>query len=300
MGFRTTLVLLLVAAVLGAVLWFTPDQVPDRPTLDVPLLEGRSLGEARTLRWQLQDQPMVELQRQEDGGFRITEPLVDIASRARVAAIGAAYDTARILPAREGAAADSAFLAQVGLDQPRAWFEAGWPDGSTVRIELGEPGALGSDIFVRRGTTIHQGSVALRTTLEVGLEDLRERQVFANHPMAVSRVQIDRLLDSGKREVMELRRADSGWRMEQPISTRVEPAATQSLLAQLLGLRIDQFPASVMRLPEREPDIRVQVEGGFGPEKVDLWRDPSGNLLGRLEGRGIRFASSDLQLQAVF
>ena len=68
MGFRTTLVLLLVAAVLGAVLWFTPDQVPDRPTLDVPLLEGRSLGEARTLRWQLQDQPMVELQRQEEIG----------------------------------------------------------------------------------------------------------------------------------------------------------------------------------------------------------------------------------------
>lgn len=300
MGFRTTLVLLLVAAVLGAVLWLTPDHVPDRPTLDVPLLEGRSLGDATTLRWQLQDQPMVEIQRQDDGGFRITEPLVDLASRARVAAIGAAYDTARILPARDGAAADEAFLAQVGLDKPRAWFEATWPDGSTVRIELGEPGALGSDIFVRRGTTVHQGSVALRSTLEVGLEDLRERQVFANHPMAVSRVHIDRLLESGKREVMELKRADSGWRMELPIATRVEPAATQALLGQLLGLRIDQFPASVMRLPEREPDIRVQVEGGFGPEQVDLWRDPSGNLLGRLERRGIRFASSDLQLQAVF
>ena len=225
MGFRTTLVLLLVAAVLGAVLWFTPDQVPDRPTLDVPLLEGRSLGEARTLRWQLQDQPMVELQRQEDGGFRITEPLVDIASRARVAAIGAAYDTARILPAREGAAADSAFLAQVGLDQPRAWFEAGWPDGSTVRIELGEPGALGSDIFVRRGTTIHQGSVALRTTLEVGLEDLRERQVFANHPMAVSRVQIDRLLDSGKREVMSCGAPTpaGGWSNRSPPASSLRP-----------------------------------------------------------------------------
>ncbi len=300
MGFRTTLVLLLVAAALGAVLWFTPDQVPDKPTLDTPLLEGRSLGDASALRWQLVDQPMVEVQRQDDGGFRITEPLVDVASRARIAAIGAAYDTARILPAREGAAADAAFLAQVGLDRPRAWFEAAWPDGATVRIELGEPGALGSDIFLRRGTTVHQGSIALRTTLEVGLEDLRERQVFANHPLAVSQVRIDRVLDTGAREVMELQRGESGWRMVQPIATRVEPVATQALLAQLLGLRIDQFPASVMRLPEREPDIRVQVEGGFGPEQVDLWRDPSGQLLGRLDSRKIRFASSDLQLQSVF
>ncbi|MEY4674880.1 MAG: hypothetical protein RL148_2664 [Planctomycetota bacterium] len=300
MGFRTTLVLLLVAAVLGTVLWLTPDRVPDQPVLDAPLLEGRTLADAKSIRWQLADQPMVELQRREDGGFQLTEPLVDLASRARVAAVAAAYDTARILPAREGAAADAGFLAQAGLDKPRAWFEAGWPDGSKVRIELGEPGSLGSDIFLRRGSTIHQGSVALRSTLEVGLEDLRERQVFANHPLAVSSVRVDRLMESGAREVMELKRVDSGWRMEQPISTRVEPQATQSFLAQLLGLRIDQFPASVMRLPERDPDIRVHVEGGFGPEQVDLWRDTSGYLLGRLDSRKIRFASSDLQLQAVF
>jgi len=297
MGMRGIAALAVLAAGLGAVLWFT-DERPDVVKIaESPLFGVRSLADAKRLRWQSHERVAFELERGADGRWRLTEPIADTASIAFLRPIVDAWGSAqmRATPLAD----DEAGRASAGLAPPALVFTAEFADAPAVTIEVGGAGPLGNTRFLRAHGRIWEGSEALYETLNVGVDDLRERAVFQNAFATVSEVVVDQLLVSGKRETLHVAVQDGGWRLLAPVAGRADPVAAHRFVTAVVGLRADHFAPGVVKLPERQPRIVVTVRGTFGEETVRLW-DDAGQLFGTLPGRGITFTSDNNQYAQIF
>ncbi|MCK5944643.1 MAG: DUF4340 domain-containing protein, partial [Planctomycetes bacterium] len=173
-----------------------------------------------------------------------------------------------------------------------------WQD-KRIEIEVGDPGPLGETRFLRRDGKIWEGGQALVESMKVGLEDLRERQVFRHQFVQTSRLRVDQVNELGGREVLELQRAGTDWKLLQPVQGRADPEGAQQFVTAVVSLRADYFQGSVVRAPDRDPDIRIEVEGAFGQEKLDLWLE-QGQVWGMLPERGHLFISDNRQYGQVF
>jgi len=297
---RKLLVLLLVIGALVAVLWSTKQKPDERHVVSVPVLAGHRLGEATAIRWK-EAGKTIEVRRDTDGRWWVREPIVDLCSRAHLVAIASAFDSAMMAEAfqQDARTEPQKLLEETGLAPPVVTFTAEFPDGK-LDLDIGGEGALGADRYLRRDGKIYLGGTGLYSALQVNSEDLRERQVFSNDPATVSSVAVDNLLPSGKRELFRIERGGDGFRMTSPVTSRTDRAMTQRYLDLLLRMRIDQFPASVARFPDRPPDVVVEVDGGFGVEKVPFWRNEQNRLLGRLDDRKLAFVVLDIQYHTIF
>ncbi len=301
MNARTTGALLLVVAGLGALVWLTGREDGPKGNPQQPVLAGSALSDCVHLRWQLgPGAPVIELRREAQGPFRIVEPIVDLASRARIQALASAYDSAMMAEAFPREQVDDKLLGELGLQTPRATFAATFGDGRQVELRIGAEGPLGGDTFLLRDGVVYRGGLALFTSLQMNLDDLRERQVFQNAPATATMVLVQQRGADSVVERLRLRRLQRGWKLEEPFESRTELGPAETFVSLLLGLRIDQFQASVVRFPDRDPDLLIDVEGAFGAESVRLWRDQGDNLIGDLRSRQISFVSLDTQYHQIF
>ncbi len=297
MGMRGIMTLAVLAAGLGAVLWFTDERPAVVKAAESPLFGARSLADAKRLRWQSHERAAVELERGADGRWRLTEPIADTASIAFLKPIVDAWGTAQMRGTP--LADDEAGRASAGLTPPALVFTAEFADSPAVTIEVGGAGPLGNTRFLRAHGRIWEGSQALHETLNVGVDDLRERAVFQNAFATASEVVVDQLLASGKRETLHVAMQRGEWRLLAPVIGRADPVAAHRFVTAVVGLRVDHFAPGVIKLPEREPRIVVTVRGTFGEETVRLW-DDAGQLFGMLPGRGITFTSDNNQYTQIF
>lgn len=297
MGTRGILVLLLLCAGLGAVLLLTDQTVEVKKQAETAALGGRSLADAAVVRWQFRERPPIEIGRGPDGRFQLREPLVDLASAAYMKQICDAWDSAQMRKAP--LADDDDGRRQAGLTPPELTFLARFADGHEVRIEVGAQGPLGTTRFLRSHGAIWEGGQALLESMRANPDDLREKAVFRNAFAQASEVRVDHLLDSGRRETLHLKLAETGWRLLAPIAGRADPNAAQRFVTAVLSLRVDDFLPGLVRFPDREPSVRVTVVGAFGEEQLSLW-DERRELFGSLPGRQLAFTSSSLQYAQIF
>lgn len=299
MNLRVTLLLLVVVAALAGLLLLT-QQKPDTPIdTTTSLLDHHVLGHATKLSWQLEGQPPIEVQRVEHT-FWITQPIRDLASRARLVAIASAYDHSTVQQAFGDRTVDADLLQQTGMTPPVARFTAWFEDGKQVSLDIGGLGSSSGERFVRRDGVLYRGAEALYSSLQMTLEDLREHLLFVNTPETARQITVDHETATGAREKLVLQN-DGRWKLVAPIASRTEAAATQTFLRVLLGLRIDMFMASLARPQERPPDVVIDVTGDFGDESIKLWRDQrSGSYLGRQDARDIDFQVDATQIADLF
>lgn len=297
MGARGILILLLLCAGLGAVLLLTDETVEVKKQAETAVLGGRSLADAAVVRWQLRDRPPIEIGRGPDGRFQLQEPLVDLASAAHMKQICDAWDSAQMRKAP--LADDDAGRAQAGLATPELTFLARFADGHEARIDVGAEGPLGTTRFLRCHGAIWEGGQALLESMRANPDDLREKAVFRNAFGQASEVRVEHLLDSGAKETLHLKLAETGWRLLAPIEGRADAKAAQRFVTAVLSLRVDDFLPGVVRFPERAPRLRITVVGAFGEEQLTLW-DERHELFGSLPGRNLAFTSSSLQYAQIF
>lgn len=299
MGARTTLGLVVVVAALGAVLLLTREKPPANELVTTPVLGGHSLDQARKIRWAFAKFAAVEIRRDDGQPFRLTEPIEDLASVAFLRQIAAAYDGAQLIAAP--VPDDPAVFAQTGLDKPELVFEVEFFDGQQRRLEIGALGPLGKDRFARADGKIWRIDEALLESLRLGIDDLRDRQVFLHQEGQATALNVERLLPTGGRETLALQRDGLQWRLLQPVRSRADLTAAQQFVRAVLTLRIDQFPASMIRPPQRDPDWIVRVQGGLGDEEVRLWQDEQQNVFGQLpRRRNLAFVSNNREYARVF
>lgn len=297
MGLRTTAALLVVAAALLAVLWFTNDKPDDGGAVSVPVLGGSQLANATRIRWQFAGEQPVEIQRRPGGPFRIVEPFEDLASLAHLRSIAGAYDRQM---SEAPLADDQQNRERLGFDPPQLTVEVDFESGDSQRLEIGSGDALGTGLFVRRNGRIYRAENVLLSALRLSTDDLRERAAFRTPPPLCTEFVVDRALEDGGREALHLARAGVGeWRFLSPIQTRADEGATQELLAQLLGLRIDGFAGGV-RSYDRPADLVVTVRGGPEEEVARFWITENQQLLGWLEPRQIWIEVGNNQFVQIF
>lgn len=298
MNGKILVLLLALVAGLVAVLYFTDEKPPVSKVAQANVLDGRTLMDCKWLRWSLKSRPPVEVTRRPDGLFDITEPLVDLASSARMKQLIDAWDPARMQAANVGDDAQS--LQAAGLEVPEAKLTAQWPDGTTIEVDVGGPGPLGDreTRYVRRAGKVFVAHAVLLESLRMGLDDLRERVVFRSAFTQANELLIDQRLASGQRETLHLRRAGD-WQLVAPVAGRADPEQSQVLVSQVLGLRIDDFVTGKFELPSEEPTLVVTVRSDVGEESVRLW-ERGGQLLGYQTQRKLAFVLSDNQYSNVF
>ncbi|MGC6488934.1 MAG: DUF4340 domain-containing protein [Planctomycetota bacterium] len=297
MGGRAILVLLVLAAGLVGVLAVTDREAPTEARVETAALGGRSLGRASRIRWQFHEREPVEIGRAPDGRFQLQEPIVDIASAGYMTAIVNAWNSAQLLavPFED----DDAGREKAGLAPPKLKLIVEWGDEQRLDIDVGDPGPLGDTRFLRIDGKIWQGGNALLETMKVGLDDLRERQVFRHQFLQTNKLRVDQGNALGGREVVELVRSGKDWLLKAPIEGRADPQAAQKFITAVVSLRVDYFQPSLARRPERDPDIRVAVDGAFGAEELELWVE-QGQVWGYLPERGHLFISDNRQYGRVF
>ena len=299
MGPRSLLVLLLLALGLGAVLYYTDRQPPTKTTAESPVLDGRTLRDAVLIRWQMPQRQAVEVGRAPDGRFQLREPIVDIASAGRMQQFVVAWDSAQMQAAK--LVDDDEGRQQAGLITPELKFEAAWADGTRITVEVGGPGPLADKDtrYIRRDGKIWVASTALYESLHIGLDDLREKQVFRHAFAQAEELEVDQLLESGKRETLHLVRDEKGWQLRSPVEGRADPVAAQRFVTSVLSLRVSEFAVGQPRLPEHDPQVIVRVRGKHGEESVRLWQQ-LGHLFGMLPGRDVLFSCESQLYQQVF
>lgn len=297
MGVRTIVVLLVLVSGLSAVLWFSDRRPPTKDVAEIAVLEGRSLTQCLRLRWQFHDRMPVEIARQADGRFHLTEPIADLASAAYLKQIVDAWDSAqmRATPLAD----DDDGRRRAGLSPPEMTFAAEFPDGVRVAVEVGAPGPLGTTRFLRTAGRIWEGGEALIESMRVGLEDLRERSVFRHAALQADELKVVQQLATGARETLHLKRAGTDWRLVAPVQGRADPVAAQRFVTAVLSLRVDHFLTGATRFPASEPRIVIDVRGDHGEESLRLW-DEGGQLYGALPGRKLAFVSDNRQFVDVF
>ena len=297
MGGRAILVLLALVGVLVGVLALTDREAPAEARVETAALGGRSLGRASRIRWQFHEREPVELGRAPDGRFQIQEPIVDIASAGYLTAIVNAWNSAQLLAVP--LADDEAGREQAGLSPPKLKFIVEWGDEQRLDIDVGDPGPLGETRFLRIDGKIWQGGNALLETMKVGLDDLREKQVFRHQFVQTNKLRVDQVNALGGREVLELSRSGKEWQLTSPVQGRADPLAAQKFITAVVSLRVDFFQPSIARRPDRDPDIRISVDGAFGAEQLELWVE-QGQVWGYLPERGHLFISDNRQYGKVF
>ncbi len=297
MGLRAILAILAVVCGLGAVLYFT-DETRKPATVDqIAVLEGRSLRDCTWLRWQFDNRAPIELGRAADGRFKLQEPIVDIASSAYMKQIVDTWDSAQMRAAP--LVDDEQGRTRAGLTPPAFVLMVEWADKQKITIEVGAPGPLGTTRFLRAHGKIWEGGDSLLSSMEVGLDDLREHAVFRNSLAHAQELVVDQMTELGKRETLHLKMEKGEWRLLAPIQGRADAIESKRFITAVLALRVDNFAPGVAKFPEREPRIVITVKGAYGEESVKLW-EQGGQLFGRLPGRDVAFSSDNLQFTQIF
>lgn len=298
MSGKAILILLVIAGVLGGVLWFTDETPPVKEIDENAVLEGRSLVDARKIRWQFKDLAAIEIGPGPDGRMHLKEPIQDLASVAYLQPIVHSWDTAmmRAVPIEDTAEG----RAKAGLEAPELTMIVEWEEGDKrLEIEVGAVGPLGSTRFLRVHDKIWEGGNSLLETMKVGLDDLRDRQVFRHSYTNTTELRVEQVNGAGEREALRLQRKGDDWLLVEPIEGRADPVAAQRFVTAVTSLKVDHFQPGTMPNPEGEPDIEVSIKGAFGDEECSLWLQ-KGQIYGRLPGRGHIFTSSNNQFSQIF
>lgn len=294
---KVTWWLLLAVAALGAALWLTDEKPPAKTAAEVPLLDGRSLRDCKRIRWQFQGLPPVEVSSDPVVGFRVTEPIVDVAAASYLRQIIAAFDTAQL--AATEFADEPKERQETGLLPPEATVWIDWPDGKRLTIDIGAPAIGRDERFLRRDGRIYRGSNAPLESLRVGLEDLRERAVFRLMEPLCTELRVEQVELTAKREALHLQRQNGVWHLVAPKRGRADPTRAAQFVTSVLSLRADLFLPGVFRMPERPADVKILVRGEGGEQRAEFWVDQS-HLYGLIPDRGVAFQAEPRQYEQVF
>lgn len=255
---RTVLVLAVLVAVLGALIWFVERDLPsseERAELSKKLLPFETdeiLGVSA--RWAGR---AVRLERRsgDEGGdestWWVAEPLEARADPTQVNRLLRA-----LTELQKKRTIDDAEPAAVGLDAPRGRITIETEEGAWT-LRIGAPVPTSDDLLVALdavgpepagagGDTIEAHVTAASFTEQIDREPgaWRDRDLFAEARNAVERLTL-RGAETENGEavapVVLVRREEGGFWIEEPIADRADPDRVDDLLSELIGLKVDRF-----------------------------------------------------------
>ncbi|MBW2424898.1 MAG: DUF4340 domain-containing protein [Deltaproteobacteria bacterium] len=300
---RTTIVLALVAAALGAFIWFyeiegesTRQAAEDEEKRVFAGLESTDVG---AVSFVTMDGIEARFERRE-GRWEVVRP---VSGRADASALDAIVGALANLP-REGEVDSPGELEEFGLgsDAQRIYFEV---EGEAKGLRIGRSTPVGGHRYVARLADDEVAYVASYrlNAFNRNLLDLRDRRVFRFDAGEVVGLRI-----AWPQGVVELLRDDAGsWQMLVPAAERADDERVRELLSDLSFLRVQSFldapePDEAVAAASRERAIEIQWtlrgEEGVPGEAGQAWiggEIGAGRLLSGPEGGLYTIASERLE-----
>jgi len=178
----------------------------------------------------------ITLKKNEDGKWRITQPVAADADESTVKNLLNAVADAEVKRTLDATPQD---LAVYGLTAPIVRFKLTLKDGKALPlVSMGKDTPVGFSVYVQKEG---DGKILLLPqTLRSGMikevKDLRDRTVLTFTDEAVKTVEI-----RGPDKEIVLSKADSGWRLEKPASAKADDTEVGTFLANLHSLRAQDF-----------------------------------------------------------
>jgi len=238
---RTTAILFVVAALLGAAIWWSNRHETEQKEAEEQAKRLFGELEAPAVEWlelRTTDAQDVRLERK-DGAWRVVKPVDSPADATNADGIAGALATL----VSEGVIEDAQARSVYGLADGARVVRFG-VGGQDRELRLGKKTPVGANLYAATGAEGAVYTVAsYRTTaLEKPLDDLRERRPLRFDRAGVARIEVA-WGDGG----VVLEKKGDAWRMVSPMDVAADAEAVETLLSDLVFLRatgfIDQPPA---------------------------------------------------------
>ncbi|MSQ47050.1 MAG: DUF4340 domain-containing protein [Deltaproteobacteria bacterium] len=191
-----------------------------------------------------------------DGKWRIIQPVEADADESTVNNLITAVIDAEVKRTLDEVPQD---LTVYGLNAPRVKMKLVLKDGKPLPlVSLGKNTPVGSSVYAQKEgmQKILLLPQTLRTELAKEVKDLRDRTILTFSDDEVRKIAI-RAADS---EIV-LQKADSGWKLEKPISAKADDMEVRTFLSNLRSIRAQDF----LEDPTLEPK-----EFGLAPPQLEV------------------------------
>src|SRR5262245_16084553 len=237
MNFRTTLILLMVLAALGAALYFTRNTTETSPAVSTPRkLISLSEDDITGIELQTTAGEKAMFQRA-SGTWNLTSP---VAAPADQGAVQALLSSLLALDSLGQVAIDNNASA-LGLDHPSASIRLTPNSGQPVALAIGSPTGTGGNIYVRLNDSAKAELVAaaLMYDLEKPITRYRDARLIRQRADEIQQLTITQ--SDGQEVAVEKRGED--WRITWPFDAPAERSAVDDLIRSLTSLRAENFVA---------------------------------------------------------
>lgn len=242
MRFKTTLVLLLVALLLGAYIVFVER---GSQSMDARREQARKAFRVHPDKvdfLRIEADAVDASLRRRGGHWELVEPLNTRADAGTIDRL--LYGLEMLQKGEVITAADrekfGTGMADYGLEQPEVTLTVG-EQGARRSLLIGSRARLGEHVYAKEGSVDDIMAVPGDILLAVpeALDDLRDRALLVTERSAVRRLGLRRTDGF----VQLARKENGGWRLQQPVAARAERMEVVKLLDDLYGLRIEAFVA---------------------------------------------------------
>ncbi len=260
-GLRSTIVLMLVLAGLGAYIYFVTWQQPDQSASTQEKLFQVETADLQELKVKSESGDVTTV-RKENGAWQIVDPIAAPASESEVSGVASALGQLEIVRVVDE---KPAALTDYGLDTPRIEvdYKAGDKSG---KLLVGAKTPTGANLYARRNDDPRVLLIAAfqESALNKSTFDLRDKAI-----MKVDRAKIDNVeVTLASDKAVQLRKEGTDWKLASPVAARADNGTVEALIgrvetAQMKSVVADQAtPADLRKYGLDKPQITVTLNQG--------------------------------------
>jgi ribosomal protein L14E/L6E/L27E len=233
MRFRTTLLLILVLAGLGAYVYFVEYPKAEEEAKKKTLFELKA-DDVTQVTLDYGDHKIVL--KKSGADWRMTEPLDVPADATTAKNLASAIADCEVKHELKDASAD---LSQYGLDKPFVTVTVKAGDKELPAFMVGKNTPVGFSTYVQRADDkkIQLTGSAFRSGVDKKVKDLRDKTIIDFVDGDVQRLEL-----SGDGKELVLVQKDDKWTIEQPASYAADGSTVRSFLSTLRSMRATDFP----------------------------------------------------------
>lgn len=280
-GLRSTILLAVVLAGLGAYIYFVTWRQPDEAASNADrVFAALDADNITGVTVKAENGDSSALQKAE-GSWRMTAPLEGGADPSTITSITQALAT---LERQRTIDETGENASQYGLASPSLEIDFTTNDGTSHRLVLGEATPSGSSLYATRDqepavflVPQYQKSTFNKTTF-----DLRDKSI-----VTFDRDKVEGLTVTADGHTVDLEKGDNGqWRVAAPVDARADSGTVESVISQL---QTAQMKAAISDEPVAEADLRqyglarppvvATLDAGGEPVKLEIGGDAESDTL---------------------
>lgn len=238
MKFRGLLIAVVVLLALGGLLYWSnhhkPSETPAESSApSSPTVLRFDSGSVAQLALTRKGAAPVTLTKSSGNGWQITTPQTYSADQDVVSGVLASLSTLSADRVIQDKASD---LNQYGLEPPAVTLVITLRDHKEHKLLLGDDTPAGSDVYAMLAGDPRIFTIAsyTKTSIDKGLNDLRDKRLLTLQPDKVSRVSFDK-----KGQTIEFARNKNGWQILKPNPLRADPFAVDEFVRSVTDARMD-------------------------------------------------------------